>query len=231
MNKILVVDDELQVGKQLQLVLNSCGYEVLLAFNGYEAIIAIGQQSLDLVLLGISLDSEPNGLEVCRIVREWSRVPIIMLSEPVEEKTKVQAFELGADDYVTKPFGMEELRARIQAVLRRCSFGPNPAIQTEIRVGDLLIDLRNRQVFVEGEEVHLTPKEYELLKLLANQPGKVVPYHTILKKLWGENYTSEDHNVRVFVNYLRKKLRENPVRNVRYILNESGVGYGFVSLE
>jgi two-component system, OmpR family, KDP operon response regulator KdpE len=230
MNKILVVGDEPQIGKQLQVALNGYGYEVLRAFNGYDAIIAIGQQALDLVLMDISLGSEPNGLEVCRIVREWSRVPIIMLSGQAEEKTKVQAFELGADDYVTKPFGMDELRARIQALIRRHSAGPNPAIQTVIQVGDLLIDFMNRQVFVEGAEVHLTPKEYELLKLLANQPGKVVQYHTILKKIWGEDNIGEDHYVRVFVNQLRKKLRENPVRNVRYILNEVGVGYRFVSL-
>lgn len=231
MTKILIVDDEPQIRRQLQIGLKGYGYQVLLALNGQQAILLVAQQSPDLVLLDIALGSEPDGLAVCRNLREWTQVPIIMLSVRSEEKTKVQALDIGADDYITKPFGMEELRARIQAVLRRRGIEPSQPAQAEIRVGDLLIDLVNRRVLVEGEEVHLTPKEYDLLKLLATHPGKVITHHTILNEIWGAEYAGMDHYVRVFVNQIRKKLRENPVRNVRYIHNEPGVGYRFVNTD
>lgn len=231
MTKILIVDDEPQIRRQLQIGLKGYGYQVLLALNGQQAILLVAQQSPDLVLLDIALGSEPDGLAVCRSLREWTQVPIIMLSVRSEEKTKVQALDIGADDYITKPFGMEELRARIQAVLRRRGIEPSQPAQAEIRVGDLLMDLVNRRVLVEGEEVHLTPKEYDLLKLLATHPGKVITHHTILNEIWGAEYAGMDHYVRVFVNQIRKKLRENPVRNVRYIHNEPGVGYRFVNTD
>jgi len=183
------------------------------------------------VILDISLGAPPDGLEVCRNLREWSKVPIIMLSVRGEEKTKVAALNAGADDYLTKPFGMEELKARIQAVLRRTAIEPASTPSAEIRVGDLLIDLSNRRVLVEGEEVHLTPKEYDLLRLLATNPGKVMTHRTLLSKVWGSEYGEMDHYVRVFINQIRKKLRENPARNIRYILNEPGVGYRFIDID
>ena len=154
-----------------------------------------------------------------------------MLSVRGDERTKVVALDAGADDYMTKPFGVEELCARIQAVLRRTGSDAAAANQAEITAGALKIDLVNRRVLVEGEEVHLTPKEYELLRLLATNAGKVLTHSQLLREVWGTEYSEMDHYVRVFINQIRKKLRENPARNVRYILNEPGVGYRFINLE
>jgi len=229
--KILVVDDEPQIRKQLSIGLSGYGYEVMTASNGDEALTSAAQHEFDMIILDISLGSPPDGLQVCRRLREWSKTPIIMLSVRSEEKTKVAALNAGADDYLTKPFGMEELQARIRAVLRRVVSEPAADTKSEIHVGDLTINLVNRLVIVEGEEVHLTPKEYELLRLLATHPGKVMTHSAILNTVWGAEYSEMDHYVRVFVNQIRKKLHENPARNVRYILNEPGVGYRFVSEE
>lgn len=230
---ILVVDDEPQIRKQLRIGLAGYGYDVLTSANGQEALIDAAQRKPDLVILDISLGSEPDGIEVCRRIREWSQVPIIMLSVHEREKTKVTALNAGADDYMTKPFGMEELHARILAILRRVASqaetGAN--LQPEIVAGALRIDLVNRRVFVENQEVHLTPTEYDLLRLLATHPGKVMTHRAILSAVWGSEYSEMDHYVRVFINQLRKKLHENPTRNVRYILNEPGVGYRFVEPE
>lgn len=231
MLKILVVDDEPQIRKQLKIGLGGYGDEVLTAENGTQALILAAQHNPDMVILDISLGSEPDGVEVCRRLREFSRVPVIMLSVHSEEKTKVIALNAGADDYLTKPFGMEELYARILAVRRRIVTEPGLDPKAEIRVGDLYINLVNRQVFVEGDEVHLTPKEYELLRLLATHPGKVMTHRALLTQVWGSEYGEMDHYVRVFINTIRKKLRENPARDVRYILNEPGIGYRFVSAE
>ncbi len=229
--KILVVDDEAQIRKLLQTGLKGYGYQVITAANGREAIEAAVRQSPDMVILDISLGSPPDGLEVCRELREWSKVPIIMLSVRGDERTKVNALNAGADDYLTKPFGMEELKARIQAILRRSSIEPASTSAAEINVGDLHIDLANRRVMVEGEEVHLTPKEYELLRILATHPGKVMTHRMLLNEVWGSEYGDMDHYVRVFINQIRKKLHENPARNIRYILNEPGVGYRFIDVE
>lgn len=229
--KILVVDDEPQIRKQLKIGLNGYGYEVLTASNGQDAITQTAQHNPDMLILDIALGSEPDGIEVCRRLREWSKTPVIMLSVHSEEKTKVTALNAGADDYLTKPFGMEELHARIQAVLRRIATEPTANPKAEIHIGDLFINLVNRTVFVEGEEIHLTPKEYDLLRLLATHPGKVMTHRAILSAVWGPEYSEMDHYVRVFVNQIRKKLRENPARNVRYILNEPGIGYRFIADE
>ncbi len=229
--KILIVDDEPQIRKLVKTGLSAYGHQVMMAANGQEALVDTAQQAPDVIILDIALGKDPDGLQVCRSLREWTSTPIIMLSVRSDERTKVTALDAGADDYLTKPFGIEELRARIQAVLRRIKDEPANANQSEIVVGDLKIDLVNRHVFVEGEEVHLTPKEYELLRLLATHAGKVITHHQILNDVWGSEYGEMDHYVRVFVNQIRKKLRENPARNVRYILNEPGVGYRFVDLE
>jgi two-component system KDP operon response regulator KdpE len=167
---------------------------------------------------------------VCRRVREWSQVPIIMLSVREDERTKVQALDAGADDYLTKPFGMEELRARIQAVARRAVIEPGAAPQSVIRAGAVVIDLANRRVSVEGQEVHFTPQEYDILRLLATHPGKIMTHRAILSAVWGPEYAEMTHYVRIYVNQIRKKLRENPAANVRYIHNEPGIGYRFVDL-
>ena len=227
--KILVVDDEPQICKQLKIGLGGYGYEVLTAANGEDALIMTAQQQPEMILLDISLGTKPDGIDVCQQLREWSKTPVIMLSIHDEEKTKVLALNAGADDYMTKPFGMEELNARIQAVRRRVVIEPTTNAKGEIRVGELCINLVNRTVELGGEAVHLTPKEYDLLVLLASYPGKVLTHRAILTRIWGEDYGDLDHYVRVYVNQIRKKLRENPARNIRYILNEPGVGYRFVN--
>ena len=227
---ILVVDDEPQIRKLLSTGLSGYGHEVIAAADGAAALALVAQRRPDLVVLDIHLGREPDGLEVCRRLREWSRVPIIMLSVRGDERTKVQALDAGADDYLTKPFGMEELRARIQAVVRRAVVEPGGAAESVIRVGALEIDLANRRVTVEGEEVHFTPQEYDILRLLASHPGKIMTHPAILSAVWGAEYAEMTHYVRIYVNQIRKKLRENPAANVRYILNEPGVGYRFIDL-
>jgi two-component system KDP operon response regulator KdpE len=227
MQKVLVVDDEPQIRKQLKIGLGGYGYQVLTAINGDDALMLVAQQHPDLVLLDISLGSLPDGIEVCKQLREWSKIPIIMLSIHEEQKIKVAALNLGADDYLTKPFDMEELHARIQAIFRRITTDVTTT-KSEIRVGELVINLANRTVFVGEEQVHLTPKEYDLLRLLATHQGKVLTHRAILNTVWGAEYADMDHYVRVFINQLRKKIGENPARNLRYILNEPGVGYRFV---
>ncbi len=227
---ILVVDDEPQIRKLLTTGLGGYGHEVIAAADGNEALTLVAQRRPDLVVLDIHLGREPDGLEVCRRLREWSRVPIIILSVRGDERTKVQALDAGADDYLTKPFGMEELRARIQAVVRRAVVEPGGATESVVRVGALEIDLANRRVLVEGEEVHFTPQEYDILRLLATHPGKIMTHPAILSAVWGPEYAEMTHYVRIYVNQIRKKLRENPAANVRYILNEPGIGYRFVDL-
>ncbi len=229
--KILVVDDEPQIRKLLKTGLGGYGYEVITAANGQEALVLAAQQAPQLIILDISLGSPPDGLEVCRSLREWSKTPIIMLSVRNEDRAKVTALDAGADDYLTKPFSLEELRARIQAVLRRMIVEPTASTKSEIVVGDLRIELAKHRVFVQDEEVHLTPKEYELLRLLATHSGRVLTHGAILNQVWGPEYSGMDHYVRVFVNQLRKKLCENPARNIRYILNEPGIGYRFIDIE
>jgi two-component system KDP operon response regulator KdpE len=227
---ILVVDDEPQIRKLLATGLGGYGHEVIAAADGEAAITAVARRRPDLVVLDIHLGREPDGLEVCRRVREWSRVPIIILSVRGDEATKVAALDAGADDYLTKPFGMEELRARIQAVLRRAVAPPGGSADSVIRAGALALDLANRRVTVGGDEVHFTPQEYDILRLLATNPGKIMTHRAILAAVWGPEYADMTHYVRIYVNQIRKKLRENPAAGVRYILNEPGVGYRFVEV-
>lgn len=227
---ILVVDDEPQIRKLLATGLGGYGHEVITAGDGETALTAVAQRQPDLVVLDIHLGREPDGLEVCRLVREWSHVPIIMLSVRDDEATKVAALDAGADDYLTKPFGMEELRARIQAVMRRAVAPSGGTKESVIRAGALTIDLVNRRVTVDGDEVHFTPQEYDILRLLATHPGKILTHRVILSKVWGPEYGEMTHYVRIYVNQIRKKLRENPAAGVRYILNEPGVGYRFVDV-
>ena len=224
---ILVVDDEPQIRKLLDTGLSGYGHDIITAATGEQAVTLVAQRKPDLVVLDINLGHEPDGLEVCRRLREWSRVPIIILSVRGDEATKVQALDAGADDYLTKPFGMEELRARIQAVIRRAVVEPGGAADSVIRTGALELDLVNRRVRVNGEEVHFTPQEYEILRLLATHPGKIMTHRAILSAVWGPEYAEMTHYVRIYVNQIRKKLGENPAAGVRYILNEPGIGYRF----
>lgn len=225
---ILVVDDEPQIRKLVQTGLSGYGYQVITAANGQEALTAVAQRQPNAVILDISLGSEPDGLEVCRRLREWSQVPIVMLSVRSGETSKVAALDAGADDYLTKPFGMEELRARIQAVLRRASMEPTSSPTAVIRNGDLMIDLANRRVTVHQQEVHFTPFEYDILRLLATHPGQIMTHQTILAQVWGSDYQDMTHYIRIYINQIRKKLGENPAANLRYILTEPGIGYRFV---
>ena len=227
---ILVVDDETQIRKLLVTGLSGYGHEVITAATSEQALTLVAQRKPDLVVLDINLGQGADGLETCRRLREWSRVPIIMLSVRNDEATKVQALDAGADDYLTKPFGMEELRARIQAVVRRVVVEPGGTAESVIRVGALEIDLVNRRVFVGGEEVHFTRQEYDILRLLATHAGKIITHRTILQSVWGPEYADMTHYVRIYVNQIRKKLRENPAAGVRYILNEPGIGYRFVDV-
>lgn len=227
---ILIVDDEPQIRKLLQTGLIGYGYEVLIAANGAAAVAAVTLHHPHLIILDIALGSDPDGLELCRQLRQWNRVPIIMLSVRDDERTKVQALDAGADDYLTKPFGMEELRARIQAVLRRVVEEPMTTLAATITVSDLKIDLANHLVTVDGNEVHFTPLEYDILCLLATHPGQIMTHRAILSQVWGPDYADMTHYVRIYINQIRKKLCEDPAANVRYILNEPGIGYRFIDV-
>jgi two-component system KDP operon response regulator KdpE len=228
---ILLVDDEAQIRRLVTTGLKGYGYDILTAATGEEGLTVVAQRNPDLVILDIALGSTPDGIEVCRRIREWSQVPIIMLSVRSEDETKVTALDAGADDYLTKPFNMEELRARIEALLRRVAMEPEADAEARISAGVLEIDLANRRVMVAGEEVHLTPIEYDILRLLAIHRGKIMTHQLLLSKVWGPEYRDMTHYIRIHISHIRRKLRENPTAGVQYILNEPGIGYRFVAPE
>jgi two-component system KDP operon response regulator KdpE len=222
--RILVVDDESQITRVLRTSLSSHGYDIRVANDGETALEIMKDWTPDLVITDLSM---PNldGLELCRRLRPSTQIPIIVLSVRGEEKTKVQALDAGADDYVTKPFGIEELLARVRANLRRL-----PAGQAEqapvLEIGDFKIDLAAHKVSVRRREVHLTPKEFDLLVYLARHPNKVVTHRTLLGAIWGGQSTDQVEYLRVFVGQLRKKLEAEPA-SPRYIMTEPWVGYRF----
>lgn len=231
--KILIVDDEPAIRKLLERGLTGYGYNVIVTHDGQEALTLAARQSPDLILLDINLESDPDGLEVCRQLREWSKTPIIMLTVRDEKSIRLTALNVGADDYMTKPFDMEELEARIRAVLRRSAYEGTHSASGEIHIHDLVIDLINRRVSLGGEALHLTPKEYDLLKLLATHPGKVLTFRALLEEVWGTfDSVKSEHNVRVYINMLRKKLKDDPTNTIRphYVFNEPGIGYRFTDL-
>ncbi|HEX8774311.1 MAG TPA: response regulator transcription factor [Pyrinomonadaceae bacterium] len=224
--RILVVDDEPQIARVLRTGLKHHGYDVRVAADGVSALETFNDWRPDLVVTDLAM---PNldGLELCRRLRAVSPLPIIVLSVRGEEKTKVEALDAGADDYVTKPFGMDELLARVRAQLRRAMMPPlNEVSSTVLEVGDFRVDLESRSVFVREAEVHLTPKEYDLLLHFVRHAGKVLTHHTLLGAVWGGNYTEQGEYLRVFVGQLRKKIEPNP-SSPRYILTEPWVGYRF----
>jgi two-component system, OmpR family, KDP operon response regulator KdpE len=221
--RVLVVDDEPQIIRALRVALTAQGYEVVAAVNGEEALDAAATAPPDAVILDLGLPGL-SGLEVCRSLREWSPVPILVLSARSAEREKVAALDLGADDYVTKPFGMDEVLARLRAALRRSSAAP--PVEAHFETGDLRIDFGRRLVTVSGKEVHLTPTEYSLLKLLVANPDRVLTHGMLLRSVWGSEYGEEAHYLRVFVRQLRQKIEPDPSRP-RYILTEPGVGYRF----
>jgi two-component system, OmpR family, KDP operon response regulator KdpE len=221
---ILVVDDEPQITRVLKTTLSSQGYGVRTASDGDEAVQLMKEWAPDLVITDLRM---PNlgGLELCRQVRMKSRIPIIVLSVKGEERTKVEALDAGADDYVTKPFSVNELLARVRAALRRAS-APDQAETPLIEAGDFRIDIPARSVRVKNREVHLTPKEFDLLVHLARHAGKVLTHRALLTAVWGGNSVEQPEYLRVFVGHLRKKL-EADESAPRYILTEPWVGYRF----
>lgn len=224
--RILIVDDEPQITRVLRRSLTSHGYEVRSAADGESALETFGDWRPDLVITDLSMPNV-NGIELCRRLRKLSTVPIVVLSVKGEEKTKVEALDAGADDYVTKPFGMDELLARIRAALRRTSETPgeDPASPL-LEGGDFRVDLEAHSVTVGERQVHLTPKEYDLLAYLIRHPGKVLTHRTLLAAVWGGNYVEQTEYLRVFIGQLRKKIEPDP-GSPRYILTEPWIGYRF----
>jgi two-component system KDP operon response regulator KdpE len=223
---ILVVDDEERMVRFIRLNLEHDGFRVVEAYNGTQAIEQVRNSMPDLVLLDVMMP-DIDGFEVLKIVREVSTVPVIMLTAKGEEDDRVRGLELGADDYITKPFSPRELVSRVRAVLRRTE-GASAGTHGLIEVDDRLqIDFDRREVWVGGELVKLRPTEYRLLYHLVQNAGWVVSHDQLLQKVWGYEYRDEPHYVRLYINYLRQKLEENP-SNPKYLLTERGIGYRFV---
>lgn len=226
---ILVVDDEVSILRYVSARLRKEGYEVVTASNGEEALLRAEEDNPTLVLLDIMMP-KMDGFEVCRRLREWSEVPIIMLSAKGEESDKVKCLDLGADDYVTKPFGGEELLARVRAVLRRAEVAGAVSDRPPFNSGDLKISFAQRQVTVAGREVKLTPTEFGLLQELTLNAGKVLTHTHLLQKVWGPEYRDEKEYLHEFVRRLRNKL-EPDKENPSYIVSVPGVGYQFRSVD
>lgn len=226
---ILIVDDEIRMRRFMKMNLDLEGYRVIEASNGLEALDRIREDLPDLVLLDVMMP-ELDGFETLRIIRETSTVPVIILTVKDEESDKVKGLELGADDYVTKPFSSRELASRIKAVLRRTEMD-TPTEKSMVVVDDYLkIDFNRRQVFVAGQEVKLRPTEYRLLYHLVKNAGQVLTHEVILSKVWGYEYRDESQYVRLYITYLRQKIEPDP-SNPKYILTERGIGYRFVDFK
>ena len=221
--KILVVDDEYQITRVLKRSLQAHRYDVRTASDGESGLELFHDFHPDLVITDLQMPAM-NGIELCREIRQISEIPIIVLSVKGEEKTKVEALDAGADDYVTKPFGMDELLARVRATLRRAPTEKKE--ETELEIGDFSINLSSYKVSVRNTEVHLTPKEFELLTYLLKNHGKVLTHRNLLGAIWGGNFTEQTEYLRVFVGNLRKKIESNPAQP-QYILTEPWVGYRF----
>jgi two-component system KDP operon response regulator KdpE len=230
--RILVVDDEAPILRLLRRILTASGYEVVVAASGLEGVELAHQQQPDLILLDLSMPGM-DGMAVCRELRQWSEAPIIVVSARGEERYKVHALDLGADDYLTKPFGYDELLARVRVCLRRSagrqSEGkPEDALRLGSDDGYLVMDLASHRVQAGTRQVRLTPKEFELLHQLLAAPGRVLTHGALLKTIWGPTYEGEAEYLRVFVRQLRRKIEQDP-SHPRYLLTEPGVGYVFRS--
>jgi two-component system KDP operon response regulator KdpE len=221
--RVLVVDDEPQILRALQTNLRGAGYEVETASTAEAALAAAAMKPPDAVVLDLVLP-DGRGTDVCRELRRWTSIPIVLLSVVGDEREKVAALDAGADDYVEKPFGIEELLARLRAVLRRAG----PAAEPVLEIGDLVIDVEGRAVSVAGRPVSLTPHEFELLRVLAQNEGKLMTHPTILREVWGPAYGRESHYLHVYVSQLRRKIEPDPARP-RYLLTEAGAGYRLVN--
>jgi DNA-binding response OmpR family regulator len=227
---ILVVDDEPRVIGFIRMNLELEGHRVIESHNGLEALEAIRTKLPDVVLLDVMMP-ELDGFETLKMLREFSSIPVIMLTAKGEENDKVYGLELGADDYITKPFGPRELSSRIKAVLRRAEMPSSSPDQAVLRIDERLqVDFNRREVIVNGEHIKLRPTEFRLLYHLVENAGWTVPHEQLLAKVWGYEYRDEAHYVRLYVNYLREKVEEDP-SNPKYILTERGVGYRFVDFK
>lgn len=220
---VLIIDDEDQIRRLLKVTLSAHGFTVIETTNAKSGLEECIKIKPDLVILDMGLPDKM-GLEVIKDIRQWSSVPIIMISVKESEQIKIEAFDAGADDYVVKPFGMGELMARIRAALRHAS---KEVFEPELTFGDIRIDLAHRYVYVNDIEVKLTPTEYELFKILTAQHGKVVTQSHLLKTVWGDSYQDEVQYLRVYITQLRKKLEKEPSRP-QHIITEPGVGYRFI---
>lgn len=218
--RILIVDDEIQILKLLRITLTSHGYKLAEATTGQECLYEAAIYKPDIIILDLGLP-DMDGLEVIQRIREWSKVPIIILSAREQEKDKIVALDTGADDYLTKPFGMGELLARIRAAMRHIAGVENEPL---LFFNDLVIDLAHRRVTLQGEEIKLTPTEYDLLKNLAIHAGKVLTHRHLLRTVWGPTYENDVHYLRVYMGQLRRKVESDPSRP-RHIITEPGVGY------
>jgi two-component system KDP operon response regulator KdpE len=221
MTTVLLVDDEVALLRTLSMNLEARGYRVRTASDGEAALAALRKAQPDLVILDLGLPGI-SGIEALRELRGWSAVPVIVLSARHGSDDKVEALDLGADDYVTKPFGIDELLARLRAAVRRTS----PGEPLELRAGALRIDVQDRRVWRDGDEVRLTPTEWSLLAALATRPGRLVPQQQLLQEVWGPAYERETNYLRVYVAGLRRKLEDDPSRP-RHLLTEPGMGYRF----
>jgi len=218
--RVLVVDDERAIRRYLHAALNAHGYIIYEAVNGQEALSAAAAERPDLIILDLGLP-DIDGVEVTRQIREWSQLPIIILSVREQERDKVAALDAGADDYLTKPFSTGELMARIRVALRRSTqISPEPVFTS----GELTVNLSRRLVTVRDQEISLTPTEYDLLRVLIQHPGKVLTHRQLLQKVWGNAYETETHLLRVNMSNLRRKIEPDPTRP-RFIITEPGVGY------
>jgi two-component system KDP operon response regulator KdpE len=222
--KILIVEDEPQMRRAVSAGLRANGFDVLMAESGEDALDTIPFSRPDIILLDLMLPGI-DGLEVVRQLREWSATPVIVVSARGEERAKVQALDLGADDYLTKPFGMDELLARIRVALRHAALA-NVQRDPIFIDGDLRIDLGARVVTVRGQDVHLTPTEYDLLRELTANAGKVMTHHHLLGRVWGPASVTDTQYLRTYVNQLRRKIESDPAHPER-IINEPGIGYRY----
>ncbi len=223
--RVLVVDDEPQILRAVEMKLRGAGYIVDTAGTAQEALMKAGMRPPEAIILDVLLP-DGRGTDVCRELRRWSAAPILVLSAVGEEKEKIEALDAGADDYVTKPFSGDELLARLRATLRRAA----PSTEPVITIGELRIDLEKRAVSIAGRPISLTPIEYDLLRLLGANEGKLLTHPTILREIWGPAYQEEANYLHVHVSHLRRKIEPDPARP-RYLLNQPGVGYRIVNPE
>jgi two-component system KDP operon response regulator KdpE len=221
--RVLIVDDEPQIRRTLELNLAARGFEVDQAASGEVALDIAGRRHPDLVILDLGLPGI-DGIEVVKKLREWSRVPILVLSAREHETAKVAALEAGADDYVTKPFGMDELVARVRAALRRAA---PPEEEAKVVVEDLTVDLTAKRISTDAGEVRLTPTQWHLVEVLVRNRGRLVSQRQLLQEVWGPSYSEESHYLRVFMAQIRRKLEPDP-SHPRYFITEPGMGYRFV---